>query len=200
MSSVLDEGTVVVADRRRRSVAVAALAAVMACLVVLASVVTWSAFRDAPEPSSLTVGGLVIEVTGASRRADAMMGVGTSKKQTSGPGMAMPGMGSVPGALPHGQERVDVQVELHNTGQGEATLDAGAFELWSGRERVRLLQPTVSDLGEAPLSPGSRMVGTLTFVVAEGTTPSALRYTGERGSVALEGVSATSSHSEGKHR
>ena len=166
----------------------------MAVLVVIASVVVWSALRDTSEPRSLAVGGLEVEVTAFSRRADSMMGVNTSKKDTSGPGMSMPGMGSIPGALPHGQERVDVRVEVHNRGQAEARLEADAFQLWSGGEQVPLLQPTVSELTDATLSPGSRMVGTLTFVVRQGTSPLALRHAAEPGSVVLDESSPSAPH------
>ena len=186
MTLMLVQEASVGAGVRRRGAVVAVLASVMASLVVLASVVAWSALREPADPRTLTVDGLDVEVTTFTRRADAMMGVNTPKQKTSGPGMSMPGMGSIPGALPHGQERVDVQVEVRNVGREAAGLDTEAFQLWSGDTRVELLQPTASDLARVDVGPGSRLVGTLTFVVAQGTSPLTLRHASDDRSVVLE--------------
>jgi len=191
---LLDREAEVDPSPRRRGAVVAVLAAAMASLVVIASVVAWSALREEPDPRTLTLDGLDVEVTEFTRRADAMMGVNTPKKKTSGPGMSMPGMGSIPGALPHGQERVDVQVEVRNVGQAETGLDAEAFELWSKDTQVKLLAPTVSNLAEATLSPGSRLVGTLTFVIAQGTSPLELRHSGDSRAVPLDQSTQATPH------
>lgn len=195
MTLVRDREAAVEPTQRRRHAALAVLAAAMASLVVIASVVTWSALRSPADPGTLSIDGLEVEVTAFTRRVDAMMGVNTPKQRTNGPAMSMPNMGSIPGALPHGQERVDLRVEVRNVGRTAAGLDADLFQLWSGSTRVELLQPTVSDLTGVDVSPGSRLVGTLTFVVAEGTSPLALRHPGDEGSVTLDdSVQATSLH------
>lgn len=126
---------------------VGAATAAMASMVVIASVVAWSALRKPTDSSTLSVDGL---------------------------------------ALSHGQERVDVDVKVHNVGQGEAGLDTDAFELWSKDKQVKLFQPTVSNLTKATVGPGSRLVGTLTFVIPEGTSPLALRHTSDSRSVLLD--------------
>ena len=156
-----------------------------------------------PAPQTVSVGesvalpGVELTVSQFERRRDAMTGTGTAQQPMSGPAMPMAtgasggahdmaSMPGVAGALPQGQERLDVSLVVRGTGDRAASLDADRFRVYSAGRPVQLLRPTVTTLTSTPLARGTAMRGGLVLVVPTGTSPLELAYGDEPARVVLE--------------
>lgn len=106
-------------------------------------------------------------------------------------------MSGMAGALKDGEERIDVDISMQNSGdEAVPSLDPTQLELLSNGRPVPLLQPTRSDVTVTLLPAGYAMAGTVNFIISQGTAPLELRYRGEKSVVILESSTVASGHGE----